>query len=512
MITTLGEIAPIAAARYGDKLAAVVDGATLTFDALEERSNAIANGLIGAGVQPGDRVVLYGPNACEWLIAYCAIAKVGAVVVPVNALMTATEVAYVVEHAGARVLLAETDKGASLLDRQRDLGLTTVVLWGAPPPKGETSLDFWQSLGATTFTPVTRAAGDTGAICYTSGTTGRPKGAAQNHRAIVMAAMAAATMSARTRADTVVSPLPLPHVYGSCVLNAALLAGSTLVSLSRFDVDAVLDAVRTYRATVMDGVPTAYYYMLAHPRFGSYDLRSLTRCTVGGQTLPAAKSLEFSERTGGVPVHELWGMTELAGAATFNPYWGLNKPGTIGLPVPGMQVRIVDAADPGKEMGVGERGELMVKGPMVMQGYTGDETATREAIRPDGWMHTGDIATMDEDGYCTIVDRKKDMILTAGYNVYPAEVERVLCMHPAVALAAVCGVADETKGELAKAYVMVKPGAGVTGRELVEHCRAHLAAYKLPRAVQLVENVPITSSGKILRRLLKDVDDGRREV
>jgi long-chain acyl-CoA synthetase len=232
---------------------------------------------------------------------------------------------------------------------------------------------------------------------------------------------------------------------------------------------------------------------------------------VGGQTLPVAKSLEFTERTG-APVLELWGMTELAGAATCNPCWGDNKPGTIGLALPGMACKIVAVDDADKEMPPGERGELMVKGPLVMDGYAGDEESTRRTVRADGWMHTGDIATVDDDGYYTIIDRKKDMILTAGYNVYPAELERVLCMHPSVALAAVCGVADEAKGELAKAYVMLKPGASASGRELVEHCRQHLAAYKLPRAVQFVASVPVTSSGKIMRRLLRDVDDGLRVV
>jgi long-chain acyl-CoA synthetase len=316
-------------------------------------------------------------------------------------------------------------------------------------------------------------------------------------------------MHSRAGSDVVVTPLPLPHVYGSCVLNAGVLAGSTLVLLPRFSEEGVLEAIQTNRATMFDCVPTAYYYLLAHPKFASYDLSSLTRCTVGGQVLPVAKSQEWTERTG-TPVLELWGMTELAGAATFNPYWGDNKPGTIGLPMPGMFCRIVAVDDAENELPPGERGELMIKGPLVMDGYANNVEATRDVIRADGWMHTGDIATVDEDGYYTIVDRKKDMILTAGYNVYPAELERVLCMHPSVALAAVCGVADEAKGELAKAYVMLKPGASASGRELVEHCRQHLAAYKLPRAVQFVANVPITGSGKIMRRLLKDVDDGNR--
>jgi len=259
----------------------------------------------------------------------------------------------------------------------------------------------------------------------------------------------------------------------------------------------------------MDGVPTAYYYLLARPDFESYDLSSLTRCWVGGQTLPAAKAIEFTERTG-CPIHEVWGMTELAGATSANPGIGPNKPGTIGIPYPGNAMRVVDLTDPTREMPIGERGELMFRGPLVMLGYYGNEAGTAATIEPDGWLHTGDVATMDEDGYFTIVDRIKDMILTAGFNVYPAEIERVLCAHPAVALAAVGGIADQTKGELAKAYVVLKPAADVTREELILHCRQHLAAYKVPRAIQFTKEVPMTSSGKIMRRLLTDIDDGTR--
>jgi long-chain acyl-CoA synthetase len=203
-------------------------------------------------------------------------------------------------------------------------------------------------------------------------------------------------------------------------------------------------------------------------------------------------------------------MTELAGAASANPVVGPNKPGTIGIAFPGNSMQVVDIADPNVVLGPGERGELMFRGPLVMDGYYGNDAATQASIEPDGWLHSGDIATMDDDGYLTIVDRKTDMILTAGFNVYPAELERVLCMHPAVALAAVTGVPDEFKGELAKAYVVLRPGTTATRADLVAHCREHLAAYKIPRAVQFVDEVPITASGKIMRRLLKDYDDGTR--
>jgi long-chain acyl-CoA synthetase len=316
-------------------------------------------------------------------------------------------------------------------------------------------------------------------------------------------------MAARGPDDRVINTQPLAHVYGSCVLNGAMLAGSTLVMVPRFNEEAVFAAIARHRATLMDGVPTAYYYLLAHPGFDRADLSSLTRCWVGGQTLPAAKAQEFTARTG-CPIHEVWGMTELAGAASANPVVGPNKAGTIGVAFPGSSMRVVDIDDPSLVLGPGERGELMFAGPMVMDGYYGNEAATLASIEPDGWLHSGDIATMDDDGYFTIVDRKTDMILTAGFNVYPAELERVLCMHPAVALAAVTGVQDDVKGELAKAYVVLKPGAHVTREALVEHCREHLAAYKVPRAVQFVDEVPITASGKIMRRLLKDYDDGTR--
>jgi long-chain acyl-CoA synthetase len=333
----------------------------------------------------------------------------------------------------------------------------------------------------------------------------------QSQRAVIGAAVGTALMAARTAHDRVINALPLSHVYGSCVLNAAMMAGSTLILIPRFSELAVLSAIAEHRATLMDGVPTAYYYVLAHSNFEKYDLSSLTRCWVGGQTLPAAKSLEFTARTG-CPVHEVWGMTELAGATAANPVYGPNKPGTIGIPYPGNAFRVVDVNDADKEMPRGERGELMFRGPLVMDGYYNNPKGTAETLRPDGWLHTGDIATMDEDGYATIVDRKKDMILTAGFNVYPAEIERVLCMHPAVALAAVGGLPDEVKGELAKAYVILKSGAEVSCAALVAHCREHLAAYKVPRGIQFVTTVPTTASGKIMRRMLKDVDDGSLSI
>ena len=509
MVTTIAEILPAAAARHAGRTALVVDDKRLSFDELDTLSNRVANGLVAIGVKPGDRVSLFGANSWEWVVSYYGIAKTGAVLNPLSSMLTTDELGYTVTDVGARIVMGSSEKAGQLRALKASGALDHMVLWGTDEAEDATPLADWLSRCSEEFGVHPRQPSDLAVIAYTSGTTGRPKGAMQSQRAVFAAAVGTALMAARTAADRVVSALPLFHVYGSCVMNAAMLAGSMLITLPRFSELAMLNAIATHRATLMDGVPTAYYYLLAHADFDRYDLSSLRLCWVGGQTLPAAKSLEFTRRTG-CPVHEVWGMTELAGATSANPVYGLNKPGTIGLPYPGNAFRVVDMEDATREMPRGQPGELMFSGPLVMLGYHNHPAATAEAVQPDGWLHTGDIAIMDDDGYATIVDRKKDMILTAGFNVYPAELERVLCMHPAVALSAVGSIPDEAKGELAKAYVILRPGAQVTSTSLIAHCREHLAAYKVPRAVQFVESVPMTASGKIMRRMLKSIDDGKR--
>ncbi len=512
MAHTLADILIDSVARHRDRIALVVESRQYSFGDLHQQSDRVAHGLVALGVKRGDRVSLFGANSGEWVAAYCGIAKAGGVINPLSSMLTADELGYTVSDAGARVVVAAADKAALLRELKSAGVIDHMVLWDTPTATAAASPDAlaladWLTQDTGPFEPRQREPSDLAVIAYTSGTTGRPKGAMQSHRAVVAAASGTALMAARSADDRVISALPLFHVYGSCVLNAALMAGSMLITLPRFNELAMLGAIQQHRATLMDGVPTAYYYLLAHPEFDRHDLSSLRLCWVGGQTLPVAKSLEFTRRTG-CPVHEVWGMTELAGATSANPLYGLNKPGTIGVPYPGNAFKVVGLEDPTVEMPPGEPGELMYRGPLVMMGYHGRPDATAETIRPDGWLHTGDVAVMDEDGYATIVDRKKDMILTAGFNVYPAELERVLCMHPAVALAAVGSIPDEAKGELAKAYVIRKPGAEVSAEALIAFCRDHLAAYKVPRAVQFVESVPMTASGKVMRRMLKGLDDG----
>lgn len=505
MLETLGQILSVATRRYGHKTALICGGRSFSFAELHDLSSRLANGLRGLGVAPGDRVTLYSQNCWEWIVSYYAGAKLGAVINPINVMLTPEEVLFVVKDCGARVILASPGKGQALLDLKGDSPLQEIILFGDNVPPGARSFNHLLQQGAPQF-DVPRVTADTlSTICYTSGTTGYPKGAMLTHRNVLLNSALTANMHVRTAFDTVVTALPCAHVYGNVVMNGAFLCGMTLVLLERFSEGEALQAIQTHRATMFEGVPTMYMYLLNHPDLNKYDLSSLTRCTVGGQTMSVAKMEEVEARFG-CPLLELWGMTEIAGLGTTHPFYSQNRHGSIGIPLPYVQCRIADTADASQTLGPDEIGELMIRGPIVMQGYYGNEEATRATIEPDGWLHTGDLARMDAEGYLYIVDRKKDMIITAGYNIYPAEIERVIAAHPAVAMVAVGSQPDEVKGEIAKAYVVLKEGAQADEAAILAFCREHLAAYKVPRSVQFVTDLPKTSTGKIMRRQLRMLD------
>ena len=506
MYTNLGQVMSGAAAKYGDRVALVFQGQEFTYRRLDELTARLANGLQGLGVSTGDRVTLYSQNRWEWIVSYYAVLRLGAVINPINVMLTPEEVIFVTKDCGAKILLASVDKGTPIVDRRSETPLEHIILFGGELPAGASSFDQLLDTSSTEFPEVDIDPMATSTIGYTSGTTGHPKGAMLTHQAIVLNSALTSNMHARTGDDVCYSALPCSHVYGNVVMNGAFFLGGRLILNDRFDAIHTMGLIERYQATIFDGVPTMYFFMLADPKFDDFDLSSLRLCAVGGQTMPEPKMREAEERFG-CPLIELWGMTELGGLGTTFPAYGPNKHGSIGLQLPFVECRIADVDDAGQTMPTNDVGELMVRGPIVMQGYFGNEAMTRETIEPDGWMHTGDLARMDEDGCIFIVDRKKDMILTAGYNVYPAEIERVVAGHPAVAVVAVGRIDDEMKGELAKAYIVLKEGAIVTEQDIIEFCRESLAAYKVPRHVQFVDGVPTTSSGKIMRRMLRTLDE-----
>jgi long-chain acyl-CoA synthetase len=501
----LGYLPRHAAQRWGKKTALICEDKSLSFAAVEEHVARLSGGMARLGIRAGDRVVLYLPNGWQWIITYYAILRLGAAVVPANILLSSEEVGFLASNSGACGVIMKSTQAADVRSCL-PVDVVTIVVGLAD----QFAQSFDDLLNAQPLTAVSQVTPEQLAtIGYTSGTTGQPKGARLSHKAILLNVAMTSTMHMRTAQDVICSALPCPHVYGNVVMNSAFLTGATLVLHARFDPAAALASIEQHRVTLFEGVPTMYFYLLAAPELSRHDLSSLTRLTVGGQTMPVAQ-MSAAEAAFGAPLIELWGMTEIAGLGTTHPSLGPRKLGSIGRALPFSQTRIADLANATSTVAAGAVGELMVRGATMMQGYHENPTATAEAIDETGWLATGDIAVEDEDGFITIVDRKKEMILTAGYNVYPSELERVIAQHSAVAMVAVAGIPDTAKGEIAKAFIVLKPDArtndfsGLT-LEIEALCRRQLAAYKIPRAIQFVDDLPKTSTGKILRRNLKNL-------
>jgi len=499
MEATIGQLLTAAAERFGSKSVVVAPDRTLSFVELDLLSTRVARSLHGLNIQPGDRVTLWVENGWRWMVAYYAVLKLGGVVNPCNILLTAEEVAFIVGDCGAKAIIAARDK-MPMLPRT----LAARVITDKPADGIELSIDALladASRDAEQPIPHWSDASSASTIGYTSGTTGHPKGAVLRHSTIVLNTAMTSLMHGRTSSDVVVSALPCTHVYGNIVMNSAVTCGMTLILLPRFDEREVLEAIQNNRATLFEGVPTMFMRLLNFPDFDQFDLSALRACTVGGQTMPVSK-MEEVERRFGCPLLELWGMTELGGLGTTHPHNGPRRLGSIGVPLPLTQVKVVAMDDATKEMPIGEVGELMIRGPLVMQGYFGNDAATRATIEADGWLHTGDLVRSDAQGYLYVVDRAKEVIISGGYNIYPAEVERVVAQHPSVAMVAVAAMHDDIKGQVPKAFIVPKTGQKCTAQEIIDHCRPQLASYKVPRDIALLDDLPKTSTGKILRRML----------
>ena len=480
-----------AAAGRAERPAVRMDNLVLDYSELREAAGRVTSLLSSLGVAPGDRVALMLPNVPAFPVTFYGALGAGAVVVPMNPLLKSREVAYYLSDSGAKVLFAwysaagEAAKGAAA---------TGSRLVGVDEPD-------MRSLLAGLFavhTAVKRADDDDAVILYTSGTTGQPKGAELTHANLTRnAELTAATLIKAGPDDVVMGCLPLFHVFGlTCGLNATVVAGGTLTLLPRFDAGQALRIIGRDRVTVFEGVPTMYAAMLHDPASANADASSLRTCVSGGAAMPV-EILHGFEKTFGCVILEGYGLSETSPVASFNHPDAERKPGSIGTPVAGVEMRVVGAD--GSDLPAGEVGEIAIRGHNVMKGYWGKPETTAQAI-PDGWLRTGDLARVDEDGYFFIVDRKKELIIRGGYNVYPREIEEVLYEHPAVAEAAVVGIAHDELGEEVGAAVALKPGATAAPEELRAFVKEKVAAYKYPRHVWLVSELPKGPTGKILRR------------
>ncbi|EHI43593.1 dicarboxylate-CoA ligase PimA [Rhodococcus opacus PD630] len=498
----LGQLLPRLAQRWSDRIALITDERTMTFAELDSESSRVARALQEHSIQPGDRVAIFSQNRWEWIVSYHAVLKAGGVVNPLNVMLTGDEIAYILNDAGTKALLASAERLEVVAGAISDIpALELVVSFDAAKADQVPFADLLAGDSVPTFRGHPVDPDSLACIAYTSGTTGRPKGAMQSQRSLVLNCVYTAAMHARTSDDIVVTALPAPHVYGNVAINSTFLVGAKVVLMTRFDATETLRRIANHKATLFEGVPAMYAMLLASNELASSDLSSLTRSTVGGQTI-AESVIDAWERRSGAPLIELWGMTELSGLGTTHAAYAPIVRGSIGVSLPGVEVKVARIDEPRIECGAGEPGELMVRGPIVTMGYINNDAATEQAIDPDGWLHTGDVATRDGQGHFFVVDRLKDMILTSGYNVYPAEIERILMEHVSVALVAVGREPDQIKGEVAHAYVVLAPGSEPDADELLTFCRRRLAAYKVPRAVHFVDSLPTTSSGKLMRREL----------
>lgn len=480
------------AAQHGDRIAVKLDDVALNYTVIAEGSARIAGLLYEKGFQPGDRVGLMLPNVPFFPPIYYAILRAGGVVVPMNVLLKQREVAYYLQDSGAKLLFGWHDFATEAAPGAEQAGAEFISV----------GLDFAQiAFAAEPRHEVAEVAeGDPAVLLYTSGTTGQPKGAELTHANLLAnVETTVETLIQVDENDVILGALPLFHSFGqTCAMNVATKAGAMLTLIPRFDPLKALQIVDRDSVTVFEGVPTMYNALLSVPQEArdELDLSSLRLCVSGGSALPGEVLRAFDE-TFGTKLLEGYGLSETSPVASFNHPDKERKVGSIGTPIRGVEMKVV--GENGEDLAVGEVGEIVIRGHNVMKGYWRKPEATESVMR-GGWFHSGDLGKVDEDGYFFIVDRKKDMIIRGGYNVYPREVEEVLYEHPSVAEAAVVGVPDKEWGEEVGACVALKPGEQVDADQLREYVKERVAAYKYPRHVWLVTELPKGPTGKILKR------------
>jgi len=534
----LADILSITAVERPDKVATQFLGAQLTYLELKRRSDALSAALAELGIVKGDRVGIFLPNCPQYIIAAFAVLRLGAVVVNVNPSYTPREFLIVASDSTPRIVIT-LDALAPLVHAVRSqtsiehVIVTSLAEYSAaatPTPRIDGTLSLTALTRRQSVSPVDATAGspvsdttltpplppigpdDLAVLQYTGGTTGTPKGAMLTHGNLWANVVQtenwtnpAYTLTGNERYLVVI---PYFHIYAFAVcMLVGLRVGALQIIHPKYDPEQVLAAIRDFRPTYFPAVPTVFVSLLNHPKVGEYGLDLIRVFNSGGAPCPIEVMEEFERRIGR-PLNEGYGLSETSPVTHSTPQLALRKFGTVGLPFPDTDMKIVDAETGTRELPVGDTGELCIAGPQVMKGYWNKPEESAQVLRThaDGriWFHTGDIARMDEDGYTSIVQRKKDMIIVDGYNVYPSDVESVLYAHPAVRLAAVIGVPDKYHGEIVKACIAFKPGSSATADEVIAHCRTSLTDYKVPRVIEIRDTLPMSAVGKILYRILRD--------
>jgi long-chain acyl-CoA synthetase len=499
----IAEILTKTSERLPNKMAFYFDDRGTTYQALQDGSESLAFGLKKLGVQKGDRVGVFSPSSLEFVISWFAAVKLGAGVIPVNIMLKARESRYILENAEVSTLIVHHSQMEMIHSLRSALTLLKNLIVIGPKPLPESFL-FADLLSEKPSSPMTLdcAPHDTATMIYTSGTTGYPKGAMITHANFYSNVQGIIKALALDEDMVRVSVTPLFHAMGLTVnMLAVVFLGASAVIQAKLDFEEFLKANEKYKATMISGAPALHYMLVHDPRTKNYDLSLWKVAMSGSAPLPVEVLRKFEEKFK-IPMVEAYGLTEVTTAATANPVFGTRKPGSVGPPLPDLEVKIFDDQD--REVPTGEVGEVVIRGSAVMKGYYNNPEATAETLK-GGWLHTGDLGKLDEDGYLYILDRKKDMIICSGYNVYPREIEELLHTHPAVLEAAVIGVTDPKRGESPMAFVIPKPGQKPTEEELIQFCKENLATYKAIKGVKFVAEFPRNPNRKVLKRELREM-------
>jgi len=504
----LGEMLESTVRSFPQRTAVIFEGKEVDYRTFNQMVGRAAAGLSRIGIKPGDPVMEYMTNSLDFAVCHFALIKLGAIAVPLNVMYKAQEIAYIAEDTGAGTLITEGKLLDTVIGLQQSIpALQSIISSGEGLPSGIVSLHSLMEGPPGEEFQAEKDLNNAGyddivSIIYTSGTTGKPKGATQTHRSILSNVLGLRPVDKFGPEDRLVCALPLYNNFGlNVVMMSAFNCGACLVVLERFEAEKVLEAVSLHGGTCFFGTPTMYIYLLEKYDPTKYDVSSLRLVNCGGAPCPEEVARQFSNVFGAAFMNG-YGQTEGCGFTTLIPLDGVRKSVSVGVPIAGTWIKIVD--DDGKEMSRGQVGEIVEKGDVFsVHGYWRRPEINQKVFK-DGWFHSGDLGWLDEDGYLYVVDRKQDLIITGGQNIYPVEVEEVLYTHPKVSMAAVIGIPDKVKGELAKAYVVLKEGETATGEEIIGYVRERIAKYKAPRSVEFVSTLPMGPTGKILRRLLRE--------